>query len=42
MWNLKNKMNEYNRTNRFTNIENKLVVISGGKEAKRGKIGVGD
>jgi len=33
MWNLKNKTtSEYSKKNRFTDIENKLVVTSGGRE----------
>ena len=42
MWNLKNIINEYNKTKRLTDIENKLVVTSGEREGGRGKIGVGD
>ena len=33
---------EYNKRNRLTDIENKLVFISGEREVGRGKIGVGD
>ena len=42
MWNLQNKTNEYNRTERLTYIENKLGVTSEEREGKQGKIGVGD
>ena len=35
MWNLKNKTtSEYSKKNRFTDIENKLVVTSGGREGE--------
>ena len=40
MWTLKNKMNECNK-NRFTNIENKLVVTSGERE-REGQDGGGN
>ena len=36
------KKNEYNKTNRATDIENKLMVTSGEREGGRGKIGVED
>ena len=39
MWNLKNKTNEYNKTETDSDIENKLVVTSGESEEKRGKKG---
>ena len=42
MWNLQNKTNEYNKTERLTYIENKLGVTSEEREGKQGKIGVGD
>ena len=42
LWNLKNKMNEYNKAKTDADIENKLVVTSVEKEGRRGKIGVGD
>ena len=42
MWNVKNKMNEYNKANTDADIENKLVFTSVEKEGRRGKIGVGD
>ena len=38
----KNKTNVFNKTNRLTDTENKPGVTSGEKEARRGKIGVGD
>ena len=39
MWNLKNKTNERMQQNRnkLTDIENKLMVTSGGMEEGRGK-----
>ena len=35
-------MNEYNKTETDSQIENKLLVISGEREGGRGKIEVGD
>ena len=45
MWNLnlkKKKTNEYNKTETDSDIENKLVVTSGEREGRRGKIWGGD
>ena len=39
MWNLKNKTNECNKTERLTDVENKLGVTSEEREGKQGKIG---
>ena len=36
MWNLKNKRNEYSKTNKFTDLGNKLVGISLEREAVAG------
>ena len=36
MWNLKNKMNEYNKTETDTDRENKLVVTRVEREEGRG------
>ena len=41
MWNLKNKTDEYNKTETHR-YENKLVITSGEREGGRGKIVVGD
>ena len=42
MWKLKNKMNEYNKTeNRLTDTENKLVVTSGERGGHRTNTGEG-
>ena len=41
MWNLKIKQIKRNK-NRLPDIQSKLVVTSGEREAGRGKIGVGD
>ena len=35
-------MNEYNKTETDSDIENKLVVSSGEREGGRGKVRVGD
>ena len=37
MWNLKNKTNIYNKTEKDTDIENKLLVTSEEREEERGK-----
>ena len=34
MWNLKNKANKYNKTETYSDIENKLVIISGEREGE--------
>ena len=39
--NKKNEMNKYNKTETNSQIENKLLVISGEREMGRGKIKVG-
>ena len=33
---------DYNKTERHTDIENKLVVTNGEREGRMGKMGVGD
>ena len=43
MWNLKiQQTSEYNNKEADTDIESKLVVTSGEREGRRGKIGVGE
>ena len=41
IWKIK-QTSEYNKTNRLTDIENKLVVTSGEREGGRDKIEEGD
>ena len=41
MWKLKNKMNEYNKAETVSHIENKLVVISGESEGGGARWGRG-
>ena len=43
MWNLKlQQISEYNKKETDSDIENKLLVSHGEREAGRGEIGVGD
>lgn len=44
MWNLKKikQMHEYNKTERLTNIKNKLEVTSREREGAKGRMVVGD
>lgn len=39
IWNLKNKTNECKKTERLTDVDNKLGVTSEEREGKQGKIG---